>query len=289
MSVEEDRRFFTGMPQFFKTKYTDGSLTEYGVDETKRYGGLGSTGENNRADLPNIPDEYICAEIKDWEIGSSISETLSEAFKETEYREAYAQHLISTGMSNDAAYDKAYNQDSLEDIEKTLGEVGLKTIIDKKIKAESDSYRKEINVADGTAYISDRMAENLLRMRGAYNKDVQAAFERLRGDRGYLNSVEDYKTIFNALIGTQKYSAFGYRMQNGIPVHFYNKFALFPIFKGIAYGFTRNLYNKMVEGNVDMVMFDSAVKAGSQDAQTFNPDMSVDEVSAFTFNGHTYK
>ena len=289
MSVEEDRRFFTGMPQFFKTQYTDGVLTEYGVDETKRYGGLGSTGENNRADLPNIPDEYICAEIKDWEIGSSISETLSEAFKETEYREAYAQYLISTGMSNDAAYDKAYNQDNLEDIEKTLGEVGLKTIIDKKIKAESDSYRKKINVADGTAYISDRMAENLLRMRGAYTKDVQAAFERLRGDRGYLNSVEDYKTIFNALIGTQKYSAFGYRMQNGIPVHFYNKFALFPIFKGIAYGFTRNLYNKMVEGNVDMVMFDSAVKAGSQDAQTFNPDMSVDEVSAFTFNGHTYK
>lgn len=299
MSIEETRRFFTGMPQFFKTGFKNGQLTEYGVDETKRYGGLGSTGENNRNDLPNIGDEYTCAEIKDWEIGSAISDTLFESFKECEYREAYAEYLSTRekldeetselrNYTNEEAWQEAYSTD-LATIEKTLEEVILKPIIDKKIKAESDSYRSGINVADGTAYITNKMAENLLRMRGAYSREVQQAFERLRGDRGYLNSVKDYKTIFNALIGTQKYSAFGYRMQNDIPVHFYNKFALFPIFKGIAYGFTRNLYNKMLESGVDMVMFDSAVKAGSQDAQRFNPELTADEVSAFTFNGHTYK
>ena len=299
MSIEEMRRFYTGMPQFFKTRFTDGKLTEYGVDETKRYGGFGSTGENNRNDLPNINEEYTCAEIKDWEIGSSIAETLGESFKECEYREAYAQYLLSQetvdeetqesrNYTDEEAQREAYSTD-IDVIEKALEDAGLKSILDKKIKAESDSYRSKINVADGTAYISDKMAENLLRMRGAYSREVQQAFERLRGDRGYLHSVKDYKIIFDALLGTQKYSAFGYRMQNGLPVHFYNKFALFPIFKGIAYGFTRNLYNKMVEGGVDMVMFDSAVKSGSQDAQRFNPELTRDEVEAFTFNGHTYK
>ena len=40
---------------------------------------------------------------------------------------------------------------------------------------------------------------------------------------------------------------------------------------------------------VDMVMFDSAVKSGSQAAQRFNPDMTDEEVAQFTFAGHTYK
>jgi hypothetical protein len=52
-------------------------------------------------------------------------------------------------------------------------------------------------------------------------------------------------------------------MQNGIPVHFYDKFALFPMFKGISFGFSRDLYDKMRKEGVDMVMFNSAVKSGS--------------------------
>ena len=69
----------------------------------------------------------------------------------------------------------------------------------------------------------------------------------------------------NSLIGTQKYSAYGYRMQNGVPVHFYNKYALFPIFEDIAYGITKILYDKMNDPKygVDMVMMTSAVKVGS--------------------------
>ncbi|WP_279148381.1 hypothetical protein [Segatella bryantii] len=53
-------------------------------------------------------------------------------------------------------------------------------------------------------------------------------------------------------------------MQHGLPVHFYNKYALFPLFKGINYGFTSILYDKMTdpENGVDMVMMESAVKVG---------------------------
>lgn len=303
MSMEETRRVFTGMPQFFKTQYSDGKLVQYGVDETKRYGGLGSTGENNREDLPNVDSEYICAEIKDWEIGSSVYDTLKQSFRKCEYADAFINDIIlgersftlpghDVELTSRELCEKVDSGEISEDMmQEYLKSRGLLNIIDAKIEIEADSYLSKINVADGTAYISDTMAENLLKMRGAYNSKIKAAFDRLRGDKGYLNSVEDYQLIFDALISTQKYSAFGYRMQNGIPVHFYDKFALFPLFKGISYGFTRNLYNKMTDPKnpVDMVMFDSAVKSGSQAAQRFNPDMTDEEVAQFTFAGHTYK
>ena len=56
------RRFYTGMPQFFKTSFgDDGNLTVFGNDETKRYGGVGSTGVNNREDIPGMEDDYKVA------------------------------------------------------------------------------------------------------------------------------------------------------------------------------------------------------------------------------------
>ena len=104
-----------------------------------------------------------------------------------------------------------------------------------------------------------------------------------------MTSEKAYRIVYNALLSTEKYSAFGYRVEDGLPIHYYNKFALFPIFDTIAYGFTKNLLDKMNEANVDMVMFDSAVKAGSENAQKFNPKMSKEEIANFSFKGKTYE
>jgi len=49
-------------------------------------------------------------------------------------------------------------------------------------KKFADAFTGGINVADGAAYITDTMCENLLRMRGAYNGKVKRAFEILRSD-----------------------------------------------------------------------------------------------------------
>ena len=91
MSLEETRRVFTGMPHFFKWQYDDktGDLTDIGGDESKRYGGSGSTGTNNRDDLPNIETDYTCAEIEDWEIASPMESLITEAFKDNEFRDGY--------------------------------------------------------------------------------------------------------------------------------------------------------------------------------------------------------
>ena len=349
MSTQETRAIFTGMPHFFKWQYNEnGDLVDARSDETKRYGGAGSTGTNNRDDLPNIETEYTCAEINDWEVASPVVKALGAAFMDNEYRDALVQLMLAEeeefpvyNEGNKEIYEKVYSM-SIEDVKKEIelidkqnknldknGNSKTLAILQDKAEAETKSFEEEINVADGTAFITDKMAENLLRQRGAYTYEVSVAFDYLRGDRKvfykdkegkshkghYLTDYEAYKTIYNALISTQKYSAFGYRMEYGIPVHFYNKFALFPVFKGMSYGLMYDLYEKMndKEGGADMVMFTSAVKSGSEGAQTFNPDHfrknddPADEqnfvdgdvanqnwkpanyMKDFTFKGRTYK
>lgn len=316
MSMEETERIYTGMPQFFKCKYDkEGHLIDRGEDESKRYGGEGSTGSNNREDLPNIESEYTCAEIKDWNVKSSLADTLADAFRLDEYRDALATRRVDALKSKGEytleeerkIYDEVYSM-QLEEVKSQFTQEDI-SIIEAKIEAEARSFYGKINVADGTAYISDKMAENLLRQRGKYNKRVQEAFEYLRNNKkaiikgedsknipidkrnGYLTSYKAYKIIQHAMISTQKYVAFGFRMENDVPVHFFDKYALFPIFEGISYGFTHSLYEKMndPENPVDMVMFESAVKSGSEGAQTFNPEMSVEDVNNFSFKDHIYK
>lgn len=307
MSMEEGRRFVTGMPQFFKTKYNkNGQLVTFGIDETKRYGGVGSTGSNNREDIPGIPSEYKIAEINDWEITSEMVNSLKTVFQRGEYREACVNILLSKqeyegrdiSKAEKAEIYKIVNNMDVEKQKELLKEAGILEIIDKKVQSETNSYVHDksqdldgVNVTDGTAFITDKMAENLLKQRGAFTENVKEAFDILRGkNNSYLSDAKAYEIVHNALISTQKYSAFGYRMQNGTPVHFYNKFALFPIFKGISYGFLKHLYDKMNDpkNGVDMCMMSSAVKAGSQGAQRFDPDMSAEDIDKFSFAGHIY-
>lgn len=307
MSMEEGRRFVTGMPQFFKTNYNDkGQLVTFGVDETKRYGGVGSTGSNNREDIPGIPSEYRIAEINDWQITSEMVNSLKTVFQRGEYREACVNILLSKqeyegrdiSKAEKAEIYKIVNNMDVEKQKELLKEAGILEIIDKKVQSETNSYVYDdskhlegVNVTDGTAFITDKMAENLLKQRGAFTESVKEAFDILRGkNNSYLSDAKAYEIVHNALISTQKYSAFGYRMQNGTPVHFYNKFALFPIFKGISYGFLKHLYDKMNDpkNGVDMCMMQSAVKSGSQGAQRFDPDMSAEDIDKFSFAGHIY-
>lgn len=297
MCIEETRRFYTGMPQFFKTSFgDDGNLTVFGNDETKRYGGVGSTGVNNREDIPGMNDDYRVAEINDWETPSPVLDSLGTLFRIGEYREAVANiRLQELGEDANegqkfALYD-AVNQMDEDTMREILDEAGVLKTLDKKIEKEAKAF-SNVNVADGTAFISDKMCENLLKQRGAFTKAVENAFKILRSDSDdYLKMSQSYKIIHNAMISTQKYSAFGYRMENGTPVHYYNKYALFPVFKGISYGFMKNLYEKMndTENGVDVVLFTSAVKAGSRGAQRFDPEMSKEEIANFSFKDHIYK
>lgn len=165
---------------------------------------------------------------------------------------------------------------SIEDMKQILSPKALQ-IAERKAKEATDSYRLKykngkiddgINVADGGAYITDTMAEMLLRMNGNYSTEIQNAFRILREEvtSNLMQKHQAYQQVVTSVIGSQKYTAFGRRLHKGtgIQVTYYNKMALFPLFKCIATGKMQNVFNKMKSQGIDMLMVNSAVKVGSQ-------------------------
>lgn len=334
MSGIEWEKLFSGNPSFYKWKYDDdGNLIDRTVDELKRLGGQGSTGDNNYLELQCLPDKYIdketgkftgryvCGEIQNQMIQSDQSEFLN--------RTMYLSHLRTTALHKyiDAQIDKyeaeqyqlpktskkkgaklrdtdeqmyAHEQelrrdgtqyiDSLDEekIKALLSKDEL-TVVEEQAQAAAESYqldlkRKGVNgkklegidVADGAAYITDEMCEVLLRMIGKYNKKIANAFKILRDEsnNNVLQKASAYTDILTTVIGTQKYTAYGRRIDPATKLLtvYFNKYALFPIFKCIATGHLRNIYDAMKDQGVDMVMIQSAVKIGSQGAKDINWD-----------------
>jgi dsDNA-binding SOS-regulon protein len=127
------------------------------------------------------------------------------------------------------------------------------------------------------------MCENMLRMRGAYTRDVRNAFEILRSNEtkySWIDKRDAYDKIYKATnLVTTKYTAYGFRdhgtngeASSDVAVAYYNKFALFPMFHCTATGKMADIYQKMLDEKVDMLMMDSAVKVGSQGAIKFDGD-----------------
>lgn len=285
ISSQEALRCFIGNPAMFKIDYVENSdgkvqIKSSTADLQKRIGGLISTGDDNVIGIPGMPTEYTCAEVVDYEITSPFYEdgSIFNMFEEGEYREAYGL------LTNDwqAAYQKPLAEviETVESVPESSPQHKLTENVQKHVQQFTDSYAKEINVADGAAYITADMCKNLLRMRGAYNEKVKKAFDILTGDNtkySWKDSVDAYKTIYDAVnIVTTKYTAYGFRSHNAdknnltsIAVPYYNKFALFPIFPCIATGKMATLYDEMLKQGVDMMMMTSAVKLGSQGAVEF--------------------
>lgn len=344
ISNEEVERMYTGQPQFFKWKHNNikdaisgkqmNVLTDRHSDQSKRLGGLGSTGDKNRSDLANMRRTYKCAEVEDQITESKLFGELKQSFIDNYIRDAYItfkeqQILDNQELSqeqkdeeldkvNDAVYGE--NKISLEDIQKELDPKAYSVAIASAEK-DASAYSGDINVADGAAYITPKMAKDLLRQRGRFTSRVKIAFDILEGHTpkkrdGYwyingtntgikeddskfqegkhinpLTNKEAFLIISEALIGAQKYSAYGYRIDastGDIPVHYYNKFALFPLFPQIATGFTSDILKKMEKQGIDMLMMHSAVKTGSQEASNCTPDMFENAEAFEKFSFKTY-
>lgn len=328
IGVEETERIYTGAPLFFKWKYgkvfnkTLGKfqdvLTDRHSDESKRLGGFASTGERNRLDLENFRRTYTCAEVEDWKVKSKLHEHVEKAMIDSEIRQAYFDLLSDEIYFNDKLSEEERNTKleelnddiykkykDIEEIKKDLDERGQKDLyetaklvgIQKASSIGEDDRGGKINVADGAAYITAKTAKNLLRIRGKYVDEVRDAFEYLESTTNKpvnpLRDAEAYRIIMNALgMGAEKYSAYGYRMtgesDEQVPVHYYNKFALFPLFKRMTSGFTAAILSKMEEDGVDMLMMHSAVKNGSEEPAKCDPDTFTTKEQFEKFHFHTY-
>ena len=304
MSLQEVERIFSGHPAFYKWKYNSkGELSDRSTDQHKRFGGLVSTGQNNAFVFKGLPTKYTVAEINDVEVESEHMDDIRRLMYENELRSTYLRKLLNDagiGMeqsNSQRAKDLAKKADesTLEEIENNIDPLTL-SVVKRKATQKINSFRKSaeerldgINVADGATYITDEMCENLLKQVGSYSPEISHAFKILRGETaaGKKYTTKDiremaaaYELITTTVIGTQKYTAYGFRKQNGVLVPYYNKTALFPMFKSLCTGKTADLLDKMKKQGVDMVMLKSAVKVGSQGSQ----DIDWDNFDSFTFN-----
>jgi hypothetical protein len=151
---------------------------------------------------------------------------------------------------------------------------------------EVEGYESEINVADAAVYISPKMTENLLRMRGVWSDDIKKAFDILTNPETadkWESDKDLYAKANKVILNAMKYVAFGTRFDvPGLGVPYFNKMALFPLFKSVATGDIKVLYDKMVDEDpnkrVDMFMFNSAVKAGSVNPAKMYKDASDSEI-----------
>lgn len=278
MSLQEVERIFSGNPAYYKWQFSGASLVDRQVDEFKRFGGLISTGDNNVLDFINSKDgEYTCAEVANELVSSPQYNKLKELMAEGEYKSA----LINLAQDGQVQFTPdQIDTMTIDEVKRHIPE-DVKDVVETKIAAETKSYENGIDVADGGAYITANMCENLLRMNGKWGKDIERAFKILKSStkehlnpKEMLSVAENYQKVFTSVIGCYKYTAFGLRRQDVKSktkpqqitrlVPYYNKMALFPIFDCIATGRMADIYQKMKAQNIDMLMINSAVKVGSQ-------------------------
>lgn len=291
ISIQEVERLYSGNPAFFKFKYSkDGKLVDRKTDEFKRFGGLISTGTNNNTEIKGMPKDgmYVCAEVDNDKIGSDQIDFIEENMTRCEWMQAYRQLFEVSGKKEMRELSEKISSMSTEELEQAVLQKDKKVhdIIAAKAKQEAGAYKKDIDVADGGAYISPEMTEWLLRMCGMYDRKIQKAFELLKNPKVDIRSkeaAEAYKLVTTKVIGAQKYTAFGMRMSSDglTAIPYYNKMALFPVFKCIAHGNFAKIYDQMDKDGVHMLMIHSAVKVGGQGSQPYSTDDS------FHFN--TYK
>lgn len=309
ISVQEVERLFGGHPAFYKWQYSENELEDRQTDQLKRLGGLISTGANPRTDFQDDSEsKYTCAQVDDFMVSSEADKmhdsniddayqnSVEKMFVQANTKEAIYNKLVRSGKSKKEAADIAYaehkTQKDFEEFRDKYLDENDKARVTKKYQAEYKAYagkiydpkaKDPINVADGSAFITDKMCEKLLRSLGLYSNKAKQLFAMLRDPNKqytFRQKADAFTELQEFIVGAQKYSAFGHRNDErlgSLLIPYYNKMALFPIFQSIAMGDMGKVYNKMINEGVDMLLFDSAVKIGNKHNSKFEQGKGIEE------------
>lgn len=287
ISISEVERVFSGNPAFYKWNYDQFGIIDASIDKIKRLGSLTSTGINNRLDFEDFDPMYTCAELKDFEIGSrQFKDTLVPLFVDSSIREVVKQvHGIQATLHEDGSNKTVDELKSEFPKEANLAEI--------RAKKEVAGYGEGINVADAAVYVTPEFYARMMRSIGMWGPEIAEAYRILtepanETERNWESQAEAYHKVMKASYKPLKYMAFGRRIENGLAVPYFNKMALFPLFESVATGDIRKLYERMTDASnpIDMVLFESAVKAGSKNPLSWkDKDGEVNDLSKFT----TYK
>lgn len=309
ISVQEVERLFGGHPAFYKWQYSENELEDRQTDQLKRLGGLISTGANPRTDFQDDSEsKCTCAQVDDFMVSSEADKmhdgniddayqnSVEKMFVQANTKEAVYNKLVRSGKSKKEAADIAYaehkTQKDFEEFRDKYLDENDKARVTKKYQAEYKAYagkiydpkaKDPINVADGSAFITDKMCEKLLRSLGLYSNKAKQLFAMLRDPNKqytFRQKADAFTELQEFIVGAQKYSAFGHRNDErlgSLLIPYYNKMALFPIFPSIAMGDMGKVYNKMINEGVDMLLFDSAVKIGNKHNSKFEQGKGIEE------------
>ena len=267
MSVTEIEKLFSGDPAYYKVIYNENGMIDNSVDKIKRLTAQTATGTNNRLDFFNaeVPTEYTVTEFADHEIRSKQWDELEGLFVRGNIKETIQE------LEGEDAWNEVKDK-TTQEIEKIYPEAVK--IAKQAAKNDVSGYKKGINVADAAVYITPKMFQNLMRMQGMWSPEIKRAFEILTNEDTadkWQSDPKLYSQANKVILNALKYMAFGTRYRDGLGIPYFNKMALFPLFKSVATGDLKLLYDRMTEpGNeIDMVLFNSAVKAGSESPQSF--------------------
>ena len=275
MAITETEKVFSGDPAYFKVAYDEYGIIDSSIDKIKRAGGLISTGTNNRLDLNDFDVEYTCAELNDYEVkDAQYDDVILPLFKNSSVYETFKREKGTSVI---------YNEDgTLKPIEELKKED--EALYDRAIKEGEQAakgYSKGINVADAAVYVTPEMYARLMRANGQWSYEIQQAYEILQDPNSdWTGKKEAYDKVMKGSVQVLKYMAYGMRMENGLSIPYFNKMALFPLFKEIATGDIKLLYDRMIreDDKIDMVMFNSAVKVGSQSATDWDNGNGVEKL-----------
>ena len=290
ISVLETEKIFTGDVAFFKND----------DDKIKRLGAVLSTGDNLRTQWYTSVDKnikeyrrlqnrqtYTNTTINDNEIPSRQHKELEDLFTFSNTRELLIE---KEGLTESQVDELMKDSKSAEEKYPIIFQLAKDLAVEdaSAYGMNKKGTKGNINQADAAVYIRPQMYRDIVKMLGEWSDEIEEAFNIMESDADWLNDAELYAKSLKTLIKPLKTTYFGYtydaNLKHCIPV--FNKMAMFPMFKVLATGDNREIYDRMnaigkYQGltPIDQVAFESAVKVGIQGATDIYKDYKNDEIN----------
>lgn len=289
ISKQESERLFTGQSNLYeivRDKETRIITTPY-QDQAKRIGSFASTGSVGVIEN----EEYTCAEIPD------DKQSIKDQVIRSVYMNEISEYIKTGDLNMDEHPDFDFRFATTDQIKELIPK-GFQPLVDAKVKnilrgfvlQKKDGSENKNNVTDGVSFVSADFARRLLKSQGAWNRSIAKAFDRLTSDKRediqqILNDWQTFNEVWTQVIGTQKYTAVGFRTENvngqDKVVQYVNKTALFPVFACMCNEKMDAIRRQMESQHVDMLMFESAVKVGAHGNSDFTVDNSGNTTGHF--------
>ena len=286
ISMNEFEKMFGGDPAFHKDN--DAYI--------KRKAIMASTGNTPRLDLPSglwgITDfeQYTTAEMSDSMVVSDYYNDLLTNFKERFYEES--KEIIPDDIYIDSEGTKRIVDN--EDKRRKYAEEASKKAL--AVLTYDENGNPQINQGDGGVYISPLMFKKLKMMDDSWNQELEDAFQILESDDEWWTSPSKTLKVAPLVFQPLKYVSYNTIYETMPDGSLFekivaDKMALFTVWKRTATGDMSKLYDRMHNSTdpIDMVKFNSAVKAGSSEIFDMYDDIDHKNVSDLTNKTVIYK